>query len=109
MEDRMVQNRQEVRERRCKVEVEIYGDQYLLAATARPEYMQQLAGEVDARMREASEANPHLGPLRVAMLTLLGLAADVSALQSALDNQQEGLAERCLEIERDIEQLLGVA
>ena len=95
--------------RRCKVEVEIYKDQYLLAANTGPEYVQQLADEVDRRMCSTAEANPHLGPLRVAMLMLLGMAADVSAVESQIEDQERTLAARCLEIERDIEHLLGVA
>jgi len=95
--------------RRCKVEVEIFKDQYVLAANAGPEYVEQLADEVDRRMRRTAEANPHLGPLRVAMLMLLGMAADVSAIESQIEDQERTLAARCLEIERDIERLLGVA
>jgi cell division protein ZapA (FtsZ GTPase activity inhibitor) len=101
--------KEEERARRCKVEVKIYKDQYLLAADAGPEYVQQLADEVDQRMRRTAEANPHLGPLRIVMLTLLGMAADVNAIERQIEDQESTLAARCLEIERDIERLLGVA
>src|SRR5690349_21461563 len=109
MENNSMACEQQAMARRCKVEVEIYGDQYSLAATARPDYLRQLAEEVDERMHSTSEANPHLGPVRVALLTLLGLAADLQAIQNVIEKQEERLATRCVEIEEDIERLLGVA
>jgi hypothetical protein len=60
-------------------------------------------------MKSAAEANPHIGPRRVAMLALLGLAADVTALKEAIEMQEQSVASRCSEIEDDIERLLGVA
>jgi cell division protein ZapA (FtsZ GTPase activity inhibitor) len=104
-----LQHRQEGIARRCKTEVQIYKDHYLVAANTDPEYLQQLAREVDERMRQAAEANPHLGPLRLAMLALLWMASDVNSLQKLIDEQEQTLVARCHEIERDIEQLLGVA
>jgi cell division protein ZapA len=95
--------------RRSKVEVEIYKDRYTLSAISEPEYIRQLAHEVDDRMRDTAESNPHLGPMRVALLALLGLAADLNAIQNVIEKQEESLTRRCLEIEEDIERLLGVA
>ena len=95
--------------RRCKVETEIYGESYQLAANSDPDYVRQLAHEVDRRMREAAVANPHLGPMRVALLALMELADEVNAIDRAIEKQQQNVSKRCVEIERDIEQLLGVA
>ncbi|MEW6736501.1 MAG: cell division protein ZapA [Acidobacteriota bacterium] len=95
--------------RRCKVEVEIHREHYLVAANCEPEYLGQLAAEVDLRMRTIALANPQLGPMRLAILTLLGLAADVKRLEHSFQQQEESLMMRCREIERDIERLLGVA
>jgi cell division protein ZapA len=95
--------------RRAKTETEIYGESYQLAGDCDPAYLRQLASEVDMRMRSAAEANPQLGPMRVALLTLMELADEVRSLESAIDKQEQSIARRCLELERDIERMLGVA
>jgi cell division protein ZapA (FtsZ GTPase activity inhibitor) len=96
-------------EGRCQVEAEIFGQRYQFSANSDPDYLQHLACEVDKRMKAIADENPHLGPQRVAVLTLLELAADINNLQKMLDKQEQSLTSRCLEIEQDIERLLGVA
>ena len=95
--------------RRSKITTAIYGTNYQLAADSEPEYLEKLARTVDERMNAAAQANPHLGPMRVALLAVLELAAEVKALEQAVEKQQHNLTSRCHEIERDIERLLGVA
>jgi cell division protein ZapA len=95
--------------KRCKVEAEIMGESYQFAASSEPEYLRQLAHEVDTRMREIALDNPQLGPMRIAMLALLQLAAEVKEVETLLENKDQQIASRLHAIEREIEQLLGVA
>lgn len=95
--------------RKCKVEAEIMGESYQFAATSEPEYVRQLACEVDLRMRMIAIDNPQLGPMRVAMLALLQLAGEVKQVESHIENKDAQISSRLHAIEREIEQLLGVA
>lgn len=92
-----------------KVEIDIYGERYLIAANSAPDYIRQLAQEVDSRARNISTANPQLSSMRTMVLALLGLAEDVISTQKLVDEKERMLAARCEEIEREIERLLEVA
>jgi cell division protein ZapA (FtsZ GTPase activity inhibitor) len=102
-------HKQQKTARSKKIEVEIYKEGYTLIANSDPEYVKGLAVEVDRHMKSAAELNPHLGPIKLAILTLLELAAEVDAMQNVIDKQQQRLDKRCTEIEEEIERLLGVA
>ncbi len=94
---------------RSKTQVEIYGEQYCLIANIESSHVEKLAREVDERMCTMAETNPDLGPMRIAVLTLLGLASDLKAVESTIDKQQQSLTARCSELEQDIEVLFSVA
>ncbi|MBL8151177.1 MAG: cell division protein ZapA [Blastocatellia bacterium] len=94
---------------RCRVDVEIYGSQYQLAADTSAEYLRKLAEDVDIRMKRTADLNPGNGPMRVAILALLGLVSEVEQIAQKLKEQENLIAERCNEIEHDIENLLNVS
>lgn len=95
--------------RRCKIDVDIYGQTYPLAANSETEYLMQLAQDVDQRMRKVADENAHLGPMRVAILAMLDMAAEVKQLEAAINMKEQNLSNRVQDIEEELELLLGVA
>jgi len=56
------------------IQVEIYGQSYNLRGEGDTSYLQELAGYVDRRMREVSEATATVDSLKVAILAALNIA-----------------------------------
>ena len=56
------------------VQVEIYGQSYNLRGEGEVAYIQDLAGYVDRKMREVSEATATVDSLKVAILAALNIA-----------------------------------
>jgi len=56
------------------VQVEIYGQSYKLRGEGESGYIQDLASDVDGKMREVSEATATVDSLKVAILAALNIA-----------------------------------
>ncbi|HAP93374.1 MAG TPA: cell division protein ZapA [Desulfotomaculum sp.] len=70
-----------------RVEVEIFGESYILKGNETPEYMQMLAQYVNRRMRQMVARNPKLGTAKAAVLTALNTADELMKLQKEYDQQ----------------------
>ncbi|MDI3534565.1 MAG: cell division protein ZapA [Thermosediminibacterales bacterium] len=57
-----------------RVKVTIYGEEYYMKGHESPEYIKMVCDFVDKTMKQISEKNPHLGALKVAVLTALNIA-----------------------------------
>ncbi len=81
-------------------EVEIFGTVYNVRGEKDPEYLQELAGLVDGRMREIAQQVSTVDTAKIAILAALNIADEVLQCR----NQQEG--ERVL-IEERVTKLTG--
>ena len=81
-------------------EVEIFGVPYLIRGVQEPEYLTELAAEVDRRMRELAGHVTNADPGRLAILAALNLADELSR------NRRELMGERG-EIEARVASLVG--
>lgn len=64
-----------------RVEVEIFGEIYVLKGEEEKEYMIMLAQYVNKRMRQVVTRNPRLGITKAAILTSLNIANELMKLQ----------------------------
>ena len=69
------------------VEITILGQKYTLRGDSDPAYMQDLAAQVDARMRELSKPGDPIH--RVAILTAFILMDDLAKARRALDTERQ--------------------
>lgn len=69
-----------------KVKVEILGVEYTMKGTANPDHIKALADYVDQKMKQVNSKNPHLPVSRIAVLTALNIADELSKLQEDYDN-----------------------
>ncbi len=65
--------------------VQIYGEEYTVKGEASPEYLRMLAAYIDKMMRQVAARQPRLTTARVAVLTALNIADEMSKLQEDYD------------------------
>ncbi len=83
------------------VEVEIFGQKYSLKGGADAEYIRELAGLVDARMKEVQQGTGTSDGFRIAILAALNLADELYRIRSHQKNLQrttDGALQRLLEL-----------
>lgn len=71
-------------ERKNRVNVRIYSEEYTMCSPASPEYMKRLAQYVDDKMRLVGDTNNRLGVNKVAVLTSINLADELFRLRREL-------------------------
>lgn len=76
------------------VTVSIFGSRYTLRTDGDPQRLIELAGEVDALMREAAAAGGAAGADRIAVLVALNLADDLARERRARNEDREDLTAR---------------
>jgi len=64
-------------EKKNRVNVKIYYEEYTMCGTATPDYLKRLAQYVDDKMQQIGEANKRLGTSKVAVLTAVNLADEL--------------------------------
>jgi cell division protein ZapA len=69
-------------------EVEIFGVPYLIRGAQEPEYLTELAAEVDRRMRELAGHVNNADPGRLAILAALNLADELSRNRRSWDGER---------------------
>jgi cell division protein ZapA len=83
------------------MKVEIYDQVYNVAGDLDPEYVEQLAGYVDQRMRQIARGSGAIDSIKVAVLTALSIADELHSLRQSREKNQAALranAERCLKL-----------
>ncbi|MGQ9825844.1 MAG: cell division protein ZapA [Desulfotomaculales bacterium] len=68
-----------------RVEVEIFGEEYVLRGNEPPAYMEMLAQYVNKKMRQVVTRNPRLSTAKAAILTALNIADELMKLQKEHD------------------------
>ncbi|MHB8172401.1 MAG: cell division protein ZapA [Thermincolia bacterium] len=69
-----------------KVDVEIFGENYVIKGNEGREHVLMLTNYVDKKMKQISNRNPRLSASKVAVLTALNIADELSKLQEDYDN-----------------------
>ncbi|MGI6550211.1 MAG: cell division protein ZapA [Syntrophomonadales bacterium] len=77
-----------------KVTVDIFDEEYVIKGSEESEYIQALAEKVDQKMREVYRKCPHLGVSKLAILTCINLADELSKLQEDYDQLVHLLEEK---------------
>ncbi|NLN07843.1 MAG: cell division protein ZapA [Firmicutes bacterium] len=68
-------------ERKNRVHVKIYHEEYTMCSQASPEYMKRIAQYVDEKMRQLGEKNTRLGTSKIAVLAAVNLADELFRLR----------------------------
>jgi cell division protein ZapA len=88
------------------IPVEIHGQRYPIRTVLEPEYVSQLAGYVDEKMRLASQQTPSSDSLRLAVLAALNIADELFRCRDLKRESDGELAERAGELERLLDRVL---
>lgn len=65
--------------------VNIYGEEYVMRGEATPEYMKMLAKYIDKKMKQIAIRQPLLPISKIAVLTAVNIADELSKLQEDYD------------------------
>jgi cell division protein ZapA len=71
---------------RTRAIVEIYGEEYIVRGDSPPEYITNIAQYVDKKMKQLGNRNPLLSVTKIAVLTALNIADELSKLQEDYDS-----------------------
>jgi cell division protein ZapA len=80
-------------EKKKRVEVEIYGEKYIVKGDAADEHILQVADYVDIKMNMIAQRNPHLSGKQLAVLAALNIADELYRLQDDYDKMLQILEE----------------
>lgn len=86
MEDRELSQQ---KEKRTKITVEIYGQQYSVVGDESTSHMRMVAAIVDDKMREINAKNPSLDINRLAVLTAVNVVHDYIKLKEETERLKE--------------------
>ncbi|NLT94936.1 MAG: cell division protein ZapA [Clostridia bacterium] len=76
-----------------RVQVEIYGDKYVVKGDADDKHILQIADYVDIKMNMIAQRSPHLSAKQVAVLAALNIADELYRLQDDYDKMLQILEE----------------
>lgn len=76
------------------VTVNIYGEDYPIRGDANPDYIQEVASYLDAKMREISEPNGSRSPAKVAILAALNITDELFKARRASSNEVKTIEEK---------------
>jgi cell division protein ZapA len=73
------------------VHVEIFGQTYAVRAGGEPGFVEELAAQVDAQMREVSKQSGAVDTVRIAVLAALNIAAELKDARARIDQADDKL------------------
>lgn len=88
------------------IRVEIYNQTYNIRSDGDSDYISELAGYVDSRMREISSGTLTVDSLKVAILAALYIADELHRLKNVHEQADEQLASRSAECAEMLDRLL---
>ncbi len=88
-----------------KIEVVIYGTEYVMVSEKSEEYINALADKVDTVMQEIGKSNSRYNPTMVAVLAALNLADDLNKSREEYEHTSEKLENIQGELQRPFEEL----
>ncbi|HHX73661.1 MAG TPA: cell division protein ZapA [Firmicutes bacterium] len=81
-------------ERKNRVNVKIYHEEYTMCSQASPEYMKRIAQYVDEKMRQHGEKNTRLGTSKIAVLAAVNLADELFRLRREMRELEARLSRK---------------
>jgi cell division protein ZapA len=91
------------------VHVDIHGQRYAVRSDLDPQYISELAGYLDEKMRAAALELASADPLRIAIIAALNMADELHRLRADALGAEGQLRARTLEIERLVDAVLDDA
>lgn len=91
------------------VHIEVHGQKYPIRTELDPQYVEQLAQFVEARMALAAKASPSSDAVGLAILTALNITDEYFRSRSHQSSSSSTLAERTAMLERMVDQALALA
>lgn len=88
------------------VQVDIHGQRYALRSELEPQYLNDLAGYLDEKMRATAQELTNADPLGIAIVTALNLADELHRARAAATGNAQHVSTRAAEIERLIDAVL---
>jgi cell division protein ZapA len=71
------------------VHVEIFGQTYAVRAGGEPGFVEELAAQVDAQMREVSKQSGAVDTVRIAVLAALNIAAELKDARTRIEQADD--------------------
>lgn len=81
-------------ERKNRVSVKIFNEEYTMCSPSSPEYMRRLAQYVDDKMHLIGDTNSRLGINKVAVLTSINLADELFRLRREMRELESQLSKK---------------
>jgi cell division protein ZapA len=91
------------------VHVDIHGQRYALRSDLDPQYLGELAAELDEKMRSAACELASADPLRIAILAALNISDELHRARAAATGAEVTARTRAIEIERIVDAVLDGA
>ena len=91
------------------VQVEVHGQTYPIRTQLDPEYVEELARFVEARMALALKSSPSSDAVGLAILTALNITDEYFRTRTALANKSGSMMARTEELEKIVDQALALA
>ena len=91
------------------VHVEVHGQKYPIRTDLDPQYVEELAQFVEARMALALRSSPSSDAVGLAILTALNITDELFRARTALNKNSGSVTARAEELERMVDQALALA
>jgi len=82
------------------VEVYILGQKYTIKGDAPEEYIQQLAGYVQDKIKEVYNNSPSITPVKASILAAITIADELHRLRNEQENLTKSIEEKTVELTR---------
>jgi cell division protein ZapA len=82
------------------VEVYILGQKYTIKGDAPEEYIQQLAGYVQDKIKEVYNNSPSITPVKASILAAITIADELYRLRNEQENLTKSIEEKTVELTR---------
>lgn len=91
------------------VQIEVHGQKYPIRTELDPQYVEELAQFVEARMALASKASPSSDAVGLAILTALNITDEYFRMRNSASTESGSVAARTAALERMVDQALALA
>ena len=91
------------------VQIEVHGQKYPIRTELDPQYVEELAQFVEARMAMAAKASPSSDAVGLAILTALNITDEYFRMRNNASTKSGTIAERTAALERMVDQALALA
>ena len=91
------------------MQIEVHGQKYPIRTELDPQYVEELAQFVEARMALASKASPSSDAVGLAILTALNITDEYFRMRKLASSNSGSIAARTEALERMVDQALSLA